>query len=82
MKLSYAVLAGFAMVALAFYAGTVQTAHSQQAKGPFMLSAATQNTAWVINQATGQTAYCLRDNTSLDKSFIKSRPPFCSGWSE
>jgi len=80
MKTPHAILIGFCLVALAFFVGSYQTAQSQ-ARGPFNISAANQNTTWIVNQATGQVAYCLRDNSSLDPTFIKKRPPFCSGWS-
>ena len=83
LKLPHALLIGLFFIATALFFGGQNPVVGQDnaPRGPFTVSASSdQNFVWRIDQATGLVSYCYRDSTSLDRTLIRNRPPYCSGW--
>lgn len=84
LRLPHAFLIGFILIAAALYVGGISPVVGQTngARGPFMIARGDDNFVWRIDQATGLMSYCYRDTTSLDRTLIKQRPPYCSAWGQ
>ncbi len=84
LRLPHILLIGFCLIAAALYFGGASSVVGQTTgpRGPFVIARGDDNFVWRMDQATGLMSYCYRDTSSLDRTLIQQRPPYCSAWGQ